>query len=187
MPRFSLPDALRAWVDPDVLGLTALPMPRDLDGPSGRCAVCGASCGGAERPSSPTAGCELPDGIDALISLGDYGGPAGQAARLIKGTAWADGAWWWGSALGQRIVRAWHGVLRDPLRDCPTRRSNGGPILLREDVALVPVPGDRLRTIVRGIDHAAVLAAAASKACGLPRRSLLARRDRTRQASRDAR
>jgi len=187
MPRFSLPDALRAWVDPDVLGLTALPMPRDLDGPSGRCAVCGASCGGADRPSSPTAGCELPDGIDALISLGDYGGPAGQAARLIKGTAWVDGAWWWGSALGQRIVRAWHGVLRDPLRDCPTRRSNGGPILLREDVALVPVPGDRLRTIVRGIDHAAVLAAAASKACGLPRRSLLARRDRTRQASRDAR
>jgi predicted amidophosphoribosyltransferase len=183
MPRFSFPDVLRAWIDPDVLGLTALPLPAHLDGGVVGCEVCGASCDGADSPIAAADRCELPEGIDALISLGDYDGPAGEAARRIKGTGWTDGAWWWGSALGARLA-AWSsgngGVSDGAVRNVvmATRSTH---------VVLVPVPGDRWRTLLRGIDHAAVLARAASASCGWPRRSLLVRQDRIRQASRDAR
>lgn len=161
MPRFSLVDALRTWVDPDVLGFTAMPLPRDLDESTNRCASCGASMVGAT--SGPADTCRLPPGIDLMLSLGDYDGPAGHAARLIKGACWPDGAWWWGSALGKRLVELGHRAV------------------------IVPVPGDRWRTLVRGIDHAARLAHAASWVSGAPCRALLARHDRTRQASRGAR
>ena len=183
MPRFSLPDALRAWIDPDILGLTELPLPRALGAAVGRCAVCGAwTDDGGSDPAS-RHGCELPEGIDAMISLGDYDGPAGQAARLIKGTCWADGAWWWGRALGERLV-AWSA--------CEHNAGTGigfGGVSTRtmvKDAVLVPVPGDPWRTLVRGIDHAGALARAASMACGWPSRSLLVRYDRVRQASRRA-
>lgn len=182
MPRFSFPDVLRAWIDPDVLGLTALPLPAHLDGGVVGCEVCGASCDGADSPIAAADRCELPDGIDALISLGDYSGPAGQAARLIKGTGWTDGAWWWGSALGTRLA-AWSS------RNCGAGDGavcNGVMATRSTGVVLVPVPGDRWRTLLRGIDHAAMLARAASASCGWPWRSLLVRQDRTRQASRDA-
>ena len=182
MPRFSFPDVLREWIDPDVLGLTALPLPTHLDGRVGWCQVCGASCDGADSSIASAGRCELPDGIDALISLGDYSGPAGQAARLIKGTGWNDGAWWWGSALGTRLA-AWSSG-NDGAID---RAVPGGSVATRStDAVLVPVPGDRWRTLLRGIDHAAVLARAASASCGWPWRSLLVRQDGTRQASRDA-
>jgi predicted amidophosphoribosyltransferase len=183
MPRFSLPDALRAWIDPDILGLTELPLPRALGAAMGRCAVCGAwTDGGGSDPVSRD-GCERPDGVDAVISLGDYDGPAGHAARLIKGTCWADGAWWWGRALGERLL-AWSA--------CEHNAGTGigfGGVSTRtmvKDAVLVPVPGDPWRTLVRGIDHAGALARAASVACGWPSRSLLVRHDRVRQASRRA-
>ena len=183
MPRFSLPDALRAWIDPDILGLTELPLPRALCAVVGRCSVCGAwTDDGGSDPAS-RHGCELPEGIDAMISLGDYDGPAGQAARLIKGTCWADGAWWWGRALGERLL-AWSA--------CEHNAGTGigiGGVSTRtmvKDAVLVPVPGDPWRTLVRGIDHAGALARAASMACGWPSRSLLVRHDRVRQASRRA-
>ena len=183
MPRFSLPDALRAWIDPDILGLTELPLPRALGAAVGRCSVCGAWMDGDGSDPASRHGCELPEGIDAMISLGDYDGPAGQAARLIKGTCWADGAWWWGRALGERLV-AWSA--------CEHNAGTGigcGGISARtmlKDAVLVPVPGDPWRTLVRGIDHAGALARAASMVCGWPSRSLLVRHDRVRQASRRA-
>jgi len=183
MPRFSLKNVLSAWIDPEVFGLTALPMPSQLDAQAGCCVNCGASFVGAQGAIAGADRCDSPAGIDALISLGDYAGPAGQAARLIKGTCWSDGAWWWGSALGKRLAawpqgtdRACHGVA------CGTR-----PVgTLRSNAMLVPVPGDRWRTALRGIDHAAILARAASASCGLPWRTVLARQDPTRQASRGA-
>lgn len=183
MPRFSLPAALRAWIDPDILGLTELPLPRALGAAVGRCSVCGAWMDGDGSAPASRVGCEVPDGVDAVISLGDYDGPAGQAARLIKGTCWADGAWWWGRALGERLV-AWSA--------CEHNAGTGigcGGISARtmlKDAVLVPVPGDPWRTLVRGIDHAGALARAASMACGWPSRSLLVRHDRVRQASRRA-
>ena len=184
MPRFSLTNVLSEWIDPEILGLTELPMPNQLDAPAERCADCGASFAGAEASIATADRCELPAGIDALISLGDYAGPAGQAARLIKGTCWTDGAWWWGSALGaqlavwpERADRACRGVA------CGARSVGA----LRSNVVLVPVPGDRWRTALRGIDHAAALARAASATCGMPWNSVLARQDPTRQASRGAR
>ena len=64
MPRFSFPDVLREWIDPDVLGLTALPLPTHLDGGVVGCEVCGASCDGADSPIAAADRCELPDGID---------------------------------------------------------------------------------------------------------------------------
>ena len=183
MPRFSLPDALRAWIDPDILGLTELPLPRALSTSVGHCTVCGAWTNGGGSDPASRDGCELPEGVDAVISLGDYDGPAGQAARLIKGTCWADGAWWWGRALGERLL-AWSA--------CEHNAGTGigcGGISARtmlKDAVLVPVPGDPWRTLVRGIDHAGALARAASMACGWPSRSLLVRHDRVRQASRRA-
>ncbi len=182
MPRFSFPDVLRAWIDPDVLGLTALPLPAHLVGCVGCCDVCGASRHGADSPFVATPRCELPAGIDALISLGDYGGPAGQAARLIKGTGWTDGAWWWGSALGTRLA-TWStgggGASEGAVQ-------GGRAATMSTEVVLVPVPGDRWRTLYRGIDHATALTRAASASSGWPWRSLLVRQDRTRQASRGA-
>jgi len=184
MPRFSLPDVLRAWIDPAVLGLTQLPVPTELLACSGCCPGCGASLAG--RASAPGVGgpCERPPGIDALIALGDYAGPAGHAARLIKGSCWTDGAWWWGSALGRRLL-----IPAQHRPGASVGRTAGEGVLctLPAGVVLVPVPGDRLRTLMRGIDHAKVLTRAASAACGWPWRSVLTRQDRTRQAARRAR
>lgn len=189
MPRFSWTDALRAWIDPEVLGLAALPLPIELESAGAPCGVCGASMFGvgsdsphglvdwvAQPQGCAPERCELPDGIDALIALGDYAGPAGQAVRLIKGTCWADGAWWWGSALGERLLES--------SRRKPDRATGAAT---PSELVLVPVPGDRWRTLVRGIDHAAALARAASATSGWPWKSLLARQDHTRQASRGAR
>ena len=184
MPRFSLPDVLRPWIDPDVLGLTALPLPTVLEAPSGRCSVCGASLLGHELASGVVNACHRPPGIDALISLGDYSGPAGQAARLIKGTCWTDGAWWWGCALGQQLLNPAHGTGRARIGAASGEDATS---MIPPGVVLVPVPGDRLRTLLRGIDHATALTRAVSAACGWPWRSLLVRQDRTRQASRRAR
>ena len=128
--------------------------------------------------------CHRPPGIDALISLGDYSGPAGQAARLIKGTCWTDGAWWWGSALGPQLLNPAHGTGRARIGAASGEDATS---MIPPGVVLVPVPGDRLRTLLRGIDHATALTRAVSAACGWPWRSLLVRQDRTRQASRRAR
>jgi predicted amidophosphoribosyltransferase len=183
MHRQELLDLLARWIDPEVLGLTELPMPNQLDARAERCVDCGASFAAADAASATADRCELPAGIDALISLGDYAGPAGQAARLIKGTCWTDGAWWWGSALGQRIA-AWPEGRVGANRGAVCGTLSVGA--LRSDTVLVPVPGDRWRTVLRGIDHAADLARAASASCGLPWRSVLVRQDPTRQASRGA-
>lgn len=169
-------DALQRSLDPEVFGISVLPHPSMLDGAGDRCACCSALL---ERdPHGDTVACALPQGIDAMIALGEYAGRAGEAARMIKGACWSDGAWSWGSALG-RALGAEHERLHAPA----STPGQGAP----PGHALVPVPGDPWRTAWRGLDHAGRIARAASAASCMPCVSLLVRRDATRQASRGAR
>lgn len=115
-----------------------------------------------------------------MIALGEYAGCAGQAARMIKGACWSDGARSWGEALGRAIDADARGAARNAWRGGDGLRSASRP-------TVVPVPGDRWRTLVRGIDHAHRIARAAAKHGAMPCRSVLVRGDGARQAGRGAR
>ena len=169
-------DALRRSLDPEVFGISVLPHPSMLDGAGDRCACCSALL--ERAPDGDTVVCALPQGIDAMIALGEYAGRAGEAARMIKGACWSDGAWSWGSALGRAL-----GAVHEHLHAPASTPGQGG--LLGH--ALVPVPGDPWRTAWRGLDHARRIARAASTAASMPCVDLLVRHDATRQASRGAR
>ncbi len=107
------------------------------DDPPGRC--------GSGRAGAPESGCDAL--ADEVVVLGADVDPLGAWVRQAKGRG-ADPAlaWWLGRRLGEQILRA-------------TAPGPGRPVV-------VPVPTAGPRAAARGLDHAAVLAAAVAGAVG---------------------
>lgn len=138
-----------ARVQGDLLGV-GLPAPKALlrgfqpDPPGAWCQRCGG----------PRHVCPARDGPDQVIRLGPHDGALRDWIILIKHQQWEAMGVLLGTLLGQQIRRV-------DLR-APPQWGAGLPRVV------VPVPMPWLRRFQRGIDHAQVLASAASSVLGCP-------------------
>ena len=157
---------LPPWFQPavdELLG-AGLPAPADAmraaawqpDRPRAWCARCGsAGCAGRRggQPCGEPAGraerAPAADGPTTVVRLGAHDGALRRWVIDVKHARW--------EAMGERLGA----VLGEQLLACGVV-GRGDP-----HAALVPVPMPWLRAHARGIDHSAVLAAAASRATGV--------------------
>lgn len=124
------------------------------------CSRCGGSVGPHESDGEGCADCRrkrLP--WDRSVRLSPYIGVVRDAILDLKFRAWRTT----GIELGTHLGR----LLADTLARAQIRP---------QDAVLVPVPAHWARRLRFGIDHTQVLAAAASRASGVPVRRVLARR-----------
>lgn len=130
-----------------------------------RCAVCdrpgGSPCAACHAELRPPAPEPDPPGLDGLIALLRYDGPARPLVARIKYRNHRLAVDWLADALALRLT----GVGADVVTWAPTS------------------PGHRRR---RGFDHGEVLARAVARRLGLPARPLLRRLDEVAQTGRPA-
>ncbi len=150
----------RAW-----LGWSFAPPPRVLaetawrpDEPAAFCPRCGSSVGYGEPTTRGCGSCRSRSvSTDCVVRLGAYTGPLREWVRAIKYRGWAEMA----DALGHRLGAAVARCLRAESGLDPGR------------AVVVPMPMPWQRRLYRGVDHAALIAAAAASELGVPRMPLL--------------
>lgn len=155
---------LLGWSVPPVslaIGMTGW-TPEPLEASCRRCGSCvgpgegdETGCGACRRGEQPVLG-------DAVIRVGPYVPPLSNWVVAIKHQSWVSMAERLGGLLGERLLAG--GVVR------PGR------------TIVVPMPASPLRSFDRGIDHAAVIAAAVADTLGCPLVRLLRRSLSTAQA-----
>jgi predicted amidophosphoribosyltransferase len=134
------------------------------DGPDRYCRRCGASVGPGEVTPTGCGRCRrsrVP--WEEVTRLGLYAGDLAAWIRLAKYQGWTEMATELGGRLGDAIL---HGSRID-----------------LERALVVPMPMPRLRRLVRGADHAAVMAGACAARLGLPCQSVLWKKEGRTQAS----
>ncbi len=137
------------------------------DPPDAYCARCARSVGPAEEDEFGCSECRsvvLP--YSRVVRLGEYADPLDRWIWALKFQRLRRFGEFLGRQLGQALEEA--GALHDP--------PPGG-------VAIQPVPASRRRRIVRGIDHASVLAASCAARLQVPMEQALTRAHRPSQRS----
>ncbi len=164
-PRLS---ALRAWfidVERSWLGWSFAPPERVLasfawrpDAPEAYCSRCGDSVGPGEATATGCGACRArPVAHDGIVRLGAYAGPMIDWVCAIKYQRWGEMAETLGALLGRSLAAR--------------LGATGG---MRADrTLLVPMPMPWQRRIYRGIDHAALISAAAAQSLRVACRALL--------------
>ncbi len=169
MPPAPHLSALRAWavdVERSWLGWSFAPPERVLasfawrpDAPDAYCGRCGASVGPGEATATGCGACRgRPVAHDGIVRLGTYAGPMIDWVCAIKYQRWGEMAETLGALLGRSLGA----------------RLGASSGLRAERTLLVPMPMPWQRRIYRGIDHAALIAAAAAESLGTACRALLA-------------
>lgn len=121
------------------------------DEPGEHCMRCGATYLAYEDRRGGCGACRSGPGVlDGVIRLGRYARPLSQWIPAIKRRAWRSMGEEMGRLLGERVVElVAAGVVEPP-------------------ELVVPTPVHWLRRTVRGIDHAATIAAALSRTAAIP-------------------
>jgi len=118
------------------------------DGRAAYCPRCGASAPPEERTAGGCGSCRgVTVGTGTVIRLGAYRGELRQWVRSIKYHRWTTMAVWLGARLGEQVAAAIE--------------------IDRARTVVVPMPMPLSRRLYRGIDHAAVLAAAVASSVGV--------------------
>lgn len=162
-------EAERVW-----LGVVVPPLAERLtaagwqpDTPGAYCPRCARSVGPFEADATGCSLCRetrLP--WERIVRLGEYGGVLREAIHDLKFTCWRQ--------VGLELGRMLGESLRDALRHARVSAQGAW---------LAPVPATFRRRMVRGVDHAMVLARGVSEATGVPVLPLMTRCHRPPQAS----
>lgn len=135
------------------------------DSPASYCGRCGATLQQADEACGECTSWRLP--YSCVVRLGAYEEPLASWIRVVKFSRWDA----MGRRLGVELAHALEGRLAQQAR----RRT-----------LVVPVPMPCLRRVIRGIDHARVLASALARSRELSMRNPLRQRSGATQASRTA-
>lgn len=135
------------------------------DAPEAYCARCGRTWTGGGHAGFGCGGCEGETAPwNRIIRVGEYEGLLGEVIRELKFQRW-------------RRVGMDLGTLMGAVLGAELRREG----IKAERVVVMPVPSHWFRRLVRGVDHAAVLARAAAEGAGVRYAEGLRRRFRPPQ------